>query len=145
MSTLFKACLEKIEGLKCQIKLYIIHPDQTRFYASKSFALQLIWDATRAFESCPLALEIGADKISDPEYVLKHQDSYVESVSYLEFKNYPRSVSFDDMTDGEFNKYWKDEEGLPQAVLQIQVTDFRWIAHLSNGLVWETSAFNYEI
>lgn len=146
MSALFRARLEKIKGRECQIRLYIIHPDQTRFYASKSFALQLLWDAVRSpdvtdGQSSPLGLAIRAGEICDLEYVTQHEDSYIESVRYLERKNYPRSVNFEGMTDEEFDNYWNDEEGLPQAVLLIQVTDPRWIAHLSNGVMWETSAY----
>jgi hypothetical protein len=147
MSALFRARVENIQGLECQIRLYIIHPDQTRFYASQSFALQLIWDATRApdvtnEQSSPLALEISIDEICDPQYVIENQDKYIELVRYLEYKNYPRTVNFEEMTEEEFDAYWKNEEGLPQALLLIQVTDLRWIAHLSNGLVWDTSAYN---
>jgi hypothetical protein len=150
MSTLFKVRLEKKEGVSCLIRLYIIHPDQSQFYSSKSFVLQLIWDATQssnlaAGELSPLALAIDVNKIGDPGYVLKHQDNYVELVRNLEFMNYPRSVDFEKMTSEEFDKYWEDEDGLPQAVLLIKVTDPRWIAHLSIGMVWETSAFDYEM
>ncbi len=147
MSALFKARVEKLDDQTAQIRLFIIHPDQTRFYLVKNFALQILWDAidaskARGGASIPLAQAISTDRILDSSYVVAHQDDFIASVEYLSLKNYPRTVDFEAMSDKEFDQYWENEAGLPQALMEVTVTDPKWIAHLAPGMEWDTTAYD---
>ena len=46
------------------------------------------------------------------------------------------------MSDKEFDQYWKNEAGLPQALMEVTVTDAKWISHLAPGMEWETTAYD---
>lgn len=80
------------------------------------------------------------NQINNLNYVATVDDKYISSVSFIEKKNFPRSVKFDEMSEEEFDAYWSEKDGLPQAVLLIKVTDPRWISHLTLGQEWDTTA-----
>ena len=86
MSALFKARVEKLDGQTAQIRLFIIHPDQTRFYLSKNFVLQVLWDAFGAAkkdsEGSPLAQAISTAQILDSSYVVGHHDDFIHVKPY---------------------------------------------------------------
>jgi len=147
MSALFKARVVKLDDATAQIRLYIVHPDQTRFYTSKNFILQLLWSALRVAKAKrnkkrPLAQAISAEEILNRDYVLEHQDDFIETVECLELENYPRTIDFEAMSDKEFDQYWENEAGLPQALMEVTVTDPKWIAHLTPGMEWNTTAYD---
>lgn len=56
MSTIFRVHATRVEGTIIEVRVYIVHPHQFQFYDSRSFALQLLWDATptRARARTPL-------------------------------------------------------------------------------------------
>ena len=113
---------------------------------SKNFVLQVLWDAFGAAkkdsEGSPLAQAISTAQILDSSYVVGHQDDFIESVECLSLRNYPRTVDFEAMSDKEFDQYWKNEAGLPQALMEVTVTDAKWISHLAPGMEWETTAYD---
>jgi len=126
------------------LRLFIIHPDQERFYATAPFALQLLWDPTYPPGKIKTALgsEISVQDIGDVDYVYENVERFIESVEYLELYNFLRMINFDQMSEEECNSYWKNEDELPQALICIKVTDSKWIAHLQVGMEWNTSAYS---
>lgn len=82
------------------------------------------------------------DDILNEDFVQENSSRFIKSVNIKDLKNYPRDVNFDEMSEDEFDAYWENEEGLPQATLVIQVTDPKWIAHLESGMEWETAAYD---
>lgn len=142
MTALFRVRVEGCESKICQLRFFIIHPDQKRFYASLPFALQVLWDGAENRDAAHLTQTISLKQRCDSQFVVSHCEEFIESVEYLERRNYPRSIDFESMSSNEFQEYWKNEYGLPQSVLQIIVTDSRWIAHMNIGMTWETSAYN---
>ena len=143
-SALFKVRVESTGEMACNLRLYIIHPDQDRFYATAPFALQVLWDSPQKSGKDANALRqaISMHDISNEHFVYNHIDRFIESVEYIERKNYPRKINFDGMSREELNTYWSNEEKLPQAVIHITVTDSKWIEHLRPDMEWTTSAYN---
>lgn len=144
MSSLFRVRVEEVKEKSCILRLYIIHPDQNRFYASTSFALQLLWDPTHPAYGIDTELgrAISVAEIGNVKFVLKNQDRFIRSVKFVDLKNYPVAAKFNHMTKDELEAYWANEEGLPQAVIQIKVSDHKWLSHLRVGMEWETAAYN---
>ncbi len=143
-SSLFKVQVINIQETICDLRLFIIHPDQSRFYATGPFAIQLIWDAMTSSDRVvfPIGQRITLDDVSNPDFMYENEDTYISMVEFLEFKNYPRTINLDDLSEKEFQEYWLNEELLSQAIIRITVTDPRWIEHLEIGIEWESSAFN---
>ncbi len=144
MSELFRVKVLRVAQKSVTLQLVIIHPDQQRFYTTRSFALQLLWEPThlsyefegeRVYHHAPSALgqTLTVEHLMDAEFVIAHQAHFIASVALLETANYPPE-SLD----------WDDEESLPRAVLEITVTEPRWLAHLQAGMAWESAAYNME-
>ncbi len=146
MSALFDIEVLEKTGNTVKLKLYIIHPDQYWFYESKSFALQLIWDLSKATKNDrnPLLEEISKEKILNVKWVIDNQDKYIESIKILETLNYPIEIDYSRMSEQEFDKHWENKKELAQAIYLITVSDPRWIEHVYLGLKYDTAAYDME-
>jgi hypothetical protein len=155
MSELFRVQVLHIVRDTVTLQLVIVHPDQRYFYATKSFALQLIWEPVYVsyefegntvcvHEANALGAAVSVENIQDAHFMITHQDRFITSVEIVETANYPVQVAFDTLSDSEFEAYWKDLTHLPQAVLKITVIEPKWIAHLKAGMAWDSTAYNME-
>ena len=143
-SPLFRVRVEGLEKSACTLRLFIIHPDQKHFYATRAFALQLLWDPVHPSYGVEweLGKSISLGEIQDVDFVYEHQDKFVESVEYVDVKNYPITADIDGMSENDRRAYWENESGLPQAAIRIEVTAPKWLEHLKLGMEWETTAWN---
>lgn len=78
------------------------------------------------------------ENIQDRNFVIAQQSQIIAAVALLETANYPA----DSYPPGEVD--WGDAATLPRAVLEITVTEPRWIAHLQAGMMWDSAAYNME-
>jgi hypothetical protein len=117
-----------------RLRLYLLIPEVTQFCVTKNCALQILWDKAHPAvgRSSPLGDAITADNRRDARWLLANQDRFIESVCLLETANYPAS------SDLIFSNYPYNLKVLPQATIEIVVTDKRWIAHLRRGASWGT-------
>lgn len=142
MSTIFEAHATRKDGTLLEARVYIVHPHQFQFYESKSFALQLLWDATppSAHARVPLTKTVGLNEISEPDWVLKHEGEFIESVEVLETANYPITYEWDEMTEGEQDALFKDKSKMASALYRIEVTRPEWLDGISPGQSWDSAA-----
>lgn len=144
MSELFSVEVLRVAENTVALQLIIIHPDQQRFYTTRSFALQLLWEPTHlsyqhdgetVYRHAPSALgqAITVEAIQDRDFVIAQQGQIIASVALLETVNYPLGA-----VD------WDDAATLPRAVLEITVTEPHWIAHLQAGMTWDSAAYSME-
>ena len=149
MSELFRVEVLRVAENTVTLQLVIIHPDQQRFYTTRSFALQLLWEPTHlsyqqagktVYQHDPSALgqALTVENIQDRDFVLAQQAEFIAAVALLETINYPA----DNYPSSEVD--WDDVATLPRAVLEITVTEPRWIAHLQAGMTWDSAAYTME-
>ncbi len=149
MSELFRVEALRVAENTVTLQLVIIHPDQQRFYTTRSFALQLLWEPTHlsyeydgktVYHHAPSALgqAITVENIQDRDFVITHQAQIIAAVARLKTVNYPA----DNYPFGAVD--WDNATSLPRAALEITVTEPRWIAHLHAGMVWDSAAYNME-
>src|SRR5687768_2484630 len=98
-----------------RLKLTIISPDEYYFYEKKNFALQVLWDSAQNLPDSILKKTISEDQILNSEWVLKHQDEFIEDVKTIETSNYPDKNAISKMNREMFDNFRK-ENGTPEAV-----------------------------
>ena len=150
MSELFRVEVLRVAENTVTLQLVIIHPDQQRFYTTRSFALQLLWEPTHLsyehdgetiyrHEPSALGQAITLETIQDRDFVIARQAEFIAAVALLETVNYPA----DNYPFGAVD--WDDATSLPRAVIAITVTEAQWIAHLHAGMTWESAAYTMEL
>jgi hypothetical protein len=125
--------LEK-KGNIIKIRMYILIPEITQFCVSNNCALQIIWDkAHPAFgKNTPISEAISAENRLDFRWLRDNADRFIESVKLLETFNYPAPPSLN------FGEHRYDLSALPQATIEIRVSDKRWISHVRRGSSWDS-------
>ena len=136
-----------VKDTTVRIGVWITEPQQSIFYDESNVALQLLWDAKPSDKRKkePLGKEISADNILDPAWVPANEAQYISSVSIPLTKNYPVSGEHAGLEGKALEKFWATKKNLPYAEYEISVTDPKWIAHISKGQEWSSSAINYEM
>jgi hypothetical protein len=145
MSTTFEAHATRKEGAVVEVRVHIVHPQQFQFYESKSFALQLLWDATppSARARVPLTSAVSVNQISDPGWVLGHEGEFIKSVEVLETSNYPIEYEWDEMTESEQDALFKDKSKLASALYRIEATRPEWVEGVSPSQRWDSGAADF--
>jgi hypothetical protein len=125
-------------GALARVTLFIVHPDERTICIEKNCALQLLWDAARAdlVSPCPLNKAMSVENRLDASWLLDNQDRFIASVKMVGSKNYPVPADLDIAETRE------DRANLPQATLDIVVTDAKWIVQLRTGMTWDTALFD---
>ncbi|MBN2531375.1 MAG: hypothetical protein JXB88_00715 [Spirochaetales bacterium] len=147
MSSLFRVRVLNVAECSAELRLFIIHPDQEKFYTSHTFALGILYDSLYSEnknikKESALAKAVSMSDILDEEFMKQKSNKYIKNVNIKDENNYPVNINFDEMNDEEFDNYWDNEEGLPQATLVVTVTDPKCICNLEPGMEWETSAYD---
>lgn len=127
---------------KIKLEVIIIDPSEEEFYTSKTVALQYLWtnNYDEGDKIRPLLQSIPVNLILDKKWVIEHCNEYIKSVEILETFNYPA----DDYgtTNEDFIDYnW---EKLPKAVYEIEVSEVKWIEHLSTDDTWLSAAYDMQ-
>jgi len=131
----FKVRVDQINASKVKLKVFIIFPDGTDFWDSKNFALQLIFDSARTLSNnCALTDSITEEQIADNYWLVNFDEDYIRSVTLENIQNFPFTENF--------ILNLENPQQLPQADYSIEVTNPKWIAHLKEGSVWESAAYD---
>jgi hypothetical protein len=117
---------------KLRMRLHLLIPEIDDFCYAKNCVLQILWDkAHPAFGlNCPLNQAMSQSQRQDPRWLMAHQSSFVEAVSLLDTANYPAE------SDAVFAE--QDTRKLPQATIEVFVTDEKWIEHIRAGDEWDS-------
>lgn len=140
MAELYHVRAEKVSGKQIWLDVYIVHADESEFYEKKNFALQLIWQPANPLlgKDSPLGDAIDVDHALDPAWMVSHASDFISTVKIESTANYPVPKDID------FSKPMQNLEKLPKARFFIEVTDSRWLEHLSDGRQWKSAAYDME-
>lgn len=142
MSAVYSAEVVEKRGRRAKLRLYIVHPDETEFCVKKNCVLQLLWDQVHPARGVSSALgeEMSAANRLDAQWVLDNQDRFIASVALLETKNHPAPPGF------EFAEHLKKDDlrALPQALVEVEATDAKWLKHMKKGQTWSTAPYDME-
>ena len=140
MSDFFKITARKKEGRRLTIYVETTHPDVAWIAIKKNVALQMIWDAldTSEINDEPLGEALTSTDMGDVYYLTAQEDHFISAVKALEANQHPAKADLD------YIDVDPETGALPQALLEIQVTDARWIAHITAGQTWTSAAFDME-
>lgn len=146
MSELFKADVIKIQDNILNLKCTIINPEQRQIYSSRNFALQLLWrySDSNSKSKAPFYKKVSEEKILDKLWVFSNDYKFIDSVRMLETFSYPIPDAILSLKDKEWKEFWNQEDKLPYAIIEIKVTDAKWLEHLSEGDSWATRAVDYD-
>lgn len=123
------------------LRVFLVYYDWSGVPTDPSFFFRVLWDEsdTHGGGGGPLGDAVSVKEICDEEFVDANTQVYVERVIKLSRKNDP-------LPPGEspptfvYSRF-TDEEVLTQGDYEVIVTDPRWIAHLSVGQTWQTTAY----
>jgi hypothetical protein len=140
MSAVYSAEVVERRGGKVKIRLYIVHPDENSFCVKKNCVLQLLWDQVHPALGLKSKLgeEMSASHRLDARWVLDNQDRFIASVKLLGTENYPAPPGF------SFAEHLKTKKGLPQALVEVEAADEKWVKHMKKGQTWDTAPYDME-
>jgi len=134
---------------KVTIKVFVVYYDPAAqnhqpLPKDPSFFLRILWDKgdTRFGKGGPIGDEISVNQIGDEKWVDKNTFRFIKNVDQIATANFP----LEDYTNYadfyyERNGSWEDEDKLVQATYEIEVTDSKYLAHLSTGMSWGTTSY----
>lgn len=130
MSELFDVEVDDVGGTRIVLTLVTIHPDAGPLAADAGFALRLLHDT--AFEldeylsyrgTCPLGEAMTFEESQGAGWMRENASRFIASVT-VEPPDLP-----DEVPTGTRARY------------EIEVTDPRWLDHLSEGQTWTSAAY----
>ncbi len=134
---------------KVVVKVFVVYYD-VHFKSHRplpkdhSFFLTILWDEgdTRFGKGGPIGDEISVDQICDETWVDNNTFRFIKNVEQLTTANFPIKdyTGYADFYY-ERNGAWEHEDKLVQATYEIEVTDAKYIDHLSSGMSWGTTAY----
>ena len=142
MGAYYSLKAKAVQGRLITVEVTITDPTEEHFYDNKNVALQYLWtkDHTFSVGVPPLLESIDIGKIPNKRWVVDHAGLYIDSVQIGATRNYPASDF--SIADSDFFKL--EHYSLPQADYHIEVTNPRWLQHLSVGHQWESAAYEME-
>jgi hypothetical protein len=169
MSALWSARVLAKDNRRLVVELRAIHPDSGDFLTSKRFALRLLYDEAYGYgpgsvreSRGPLGDAIALEQTFDDTFLDASVDRFVERVGVnvrtprldvealrdrLDHEVAGRGIRREDSAawhaawDELWDAFWADPEDLPVATYTVDVTDPKWIAHLTVGTRWESAAY----
>ncbi len=136
MSTLYTVSVrELIDETTAVLDVQVVHPDSMYISATPGFALMLLWEGTDGDSA--LSTELDLDTVLDESWMRKYARGFVASVEQVALENEPPAEAQQDYE----HDYWKEPHEWLRGTLRIQVTDPAWVAHLSEGQGWDSTAF----
>jgi hypothetical protein len=141
MSDLFKVEVEEVNGDKVRLHLWIVHPDQTNFYATLPFILMALWQGLHELgDDAPFGIRYDPENHEDK--MRNEAERVLVTAGFDGEKNHPREIDLDGLDDEAWDAYWADEEGLPQCWIRVEFQKGLRPEALKAGTIWKTSAWN---
>jgi hypothetical protein len=132
MSELFEVEVDEIRGTRIELTLVTVHPQAGPFRADDVFALRVLFDRAYKFDAhmnyrgtSPLGEAVTFDQTESEGWMHEHASRFVAAVT----------VEPPDFPEGE----------MPigtEAHYEIEVTDAKWLEHLSKGQTWTSAAYS---
>lgn len=131
MSELFEVEVDDVHGTRIALTLVTVHPDAGPLAAEAGFALRLLHDT--AFEldeylsyhgTCPLGEAVTFEEAQGERWMRENASRFVGAVT-VEPPDLPEEVP-----TGTKARY------------EIEVTDPKWLEHLSKGQTWTSAAYS---
>ncbi len=142
MSAYYQVKVLKKSGVTTRIKVNLLMPEILFIPATDLFALQILrggslfWDRN----DFPLAQQITMEQIENPAWLKKHVQEYIAKVDLIQDIAYEKDP--EKMTNDELLEYNNKHIDQIFKILEITVTDKKWLDHLKRGLSWEAVAIN---
>ncbi len=152
-----------------RLKVYTVHPDAGEVSLHKDFALLLLTEEAYKFDEngkqvprCSLGELIPFGESYHPENVAPYSDKVIQNVTAIEAGNIPWDYHTmieekedeleaqgveegSDEWNRQINAYWNELhrtlEKFPYVILNIEVTDPKWIEHLDIGTTFYSAAY----
>jgi hypothetical protein len=128
----------RCDGATVELRVSIVNPNVDDFLDTKNFALQLLLDAPDEPASA-LHDAIAVDHRSDEPWMLMNAERFVESVELVAAENWPapglNALADDDAGTSKIAE-------TPAATYRIRATSPTVVAHISDGQVWESVAYD---
>ncbi|NES77320.1 MULTISPECIES: hypothetical protein [unclassified Okeania] len=128
-----------------KLRVYIINPECPRFYYSKSFILNLLFDYSNPQKSgdilvkLPLYLSIPRYSFNVHNYFLELKDEIISDINVRQQINY-----YPDEGSLEIQNWKTQLAELPLCVFDIWLTDKKWIMHIDEKDKWTSGATDWE-
>ena len=130
MSALFEVEVDEIRGTRIELTLVTVHPHAGPFGTGDAFALRLLFDTAYRFDAhmnysgtSPLGEAVTFDQTESESWMREHASRFVAAVT-VEPPDLP-----DEVPTGT------------EAHYEIEVTDAKWLEHLSKGQTWTSAAY----
>jgi hypothetical protein len=131
MSALFKVEVKELRATRVELALVTVHPDAGPIRADDVFALRLLHDTAFKFDrhmnyiaTSPLGEAVTFDETEGEGWMREHASRFVAAVT-LEPPDLPRPMPIG-----------------TEAQYEIEVTDAKWLEHLSEGQTWTSAAYS---
>jgi hypothetical protein len=143
MPRLFHVKVIDVAGTRAVLALRIISAEQPAFYTGKSFALMLLYDpiVDGSVEGAPLGGALRFDDAMDADWLYEHLDDYIEYAVLDDVKNQPVTVDLEAMSAKQRRTFYQSKRA-PSARFEIVATQPAWLAHLREGMAWDSAAFD---
>ena len=131
MSELFEVEVDEVSETRIELTLVTVHPDAGPFGADDVFALRLLYDTAFEFDpktifrgSSPLGEAVTFDQIERDGWMHEHASRFVAAVT-VDAPDFPAQMPIG-----------------TEAHYEIEVTDAKWLEHLSKGQTWSSAAYS---
>lgn len=132
-----------------EIKVFVVYYDTT--YKSHqplpkdhSFFLRILWDEgdTRFGGGGSIGHEISVDDICDENWVDRNTFRFIKKVEQISTANFPLN-DYETYADFYYERdgAWLHEDQLVQATYKVEVTNSKYLDHLSPGMSWGTTSY----
>jgi hypothetical protein len=148
MTTLNRIRVVAVEGTR--LTLHVAHTygwlDDTDLLPSRTFALNLLWETVEGDDSSPLGQELAGPFFHEEESRTRAiVGRFLSCVGVIDRRN------CDEMWRDSNHEGWGGPEVFhakcqeqPSATYLIEVTDPRWLAHLTPGEEWDSTAYDQD-
>lgn len=122
-------------------RVFLVYYDWSGVPTDPSFFLRILWDKadTRFGGGGPLGAEVSVKQFLDESWIDANTQRFVKRVTRLSLRNDPPAAGKKPPTF--VYESFEDEDILTQGDFEVEVTDERWLAHLSVGLTWQTTSY----
>lgn len=136
MSTLYVVRVREIEDdTTAVLDVRVVHPDSMYISATPGFALMLLWEGAESGD--PITAEVDLETLLDADWMRKYAPGIVRGAEIIALENEPPAAADSDYE----HAYWQNPEEWLRGTMRVQVSDPAWIAHLSEGQSWDSTAF----
>ena len=145
MSELYSVFIQDVTGEYVDMDVVVIHPDAGPVSTGPCFALMLLYDPIDEYnygdedrvKDSPLAQEMDLDGYLNPEVIKSQALGFISTTELVREHHHPPPA----WGDPSYQELWDSDER-PEATLRITPTHPAWIAHLREGMSWETAAYD---